>query len=180
MIFLTWLRCLRIADGATQAIQAVPFKPLTCPCPSLTRAEVAPSLLDHQAAERPPTPPPVTRRPDARFHREARPHFQHPPGVRQYPVCLTSSVQASAFSYGRDRRGWAPDSISGPDPSCRYQRGVRHCRECHTPGDGATGSHHDALSPPLAGTAGGSPPAFRSRSEKTAWAWRYSASRSAL
>jgi len=51
MIFLAWLRCLRIADGATQAVQAVPVEPLLSPLPGLSGTQVAAPLLDHQAAE---------------------------------------------------------------------------------------------------------------------------------
>ena len=51
MIFLAWLRCLRIADGAAQAVQAVPVEPLFCPLAGLSGSQVAAPLLDHEAAE---------------------------------------------------------------------------------------------------------------------------------
>src|SRR6202034_2862168 len=51
MIFLTWLRCLRIADGAAEPVQAVPVEPLLCPRLGLTRVQVPTPLPDHQAAE---------------------------------------------------------------------------------------------------------------------------------
>ena len=54
MIFLAWLRCLRIADGAAQAVQAMPVEPLFCPLPGLPGPQVAAPLLDHQAAEAEP------------------------------------------------------------------------------------------------------------------------------
>src|SRR5258706_8627008 len=53
MIFCAWLRCLRVADGAAQAVKAVPVKPLFRPRLSLTGPQVAASLLDHQAVEPP-------------------------------------------------------------------------------------------------------------------------------
>src|SRR4029077_2867608 len=58
MIFLTWLRCLRVSDGATQAVQAVPVEPLFSPLIGLSSTRVAPPLLDHQA-EQPPHHVPV-------------------------------------------------------------------------------------------------------------------------
>src|ERR1022692_4256340 len=51
MIFLTWLRCLRIADGATQAVQAVPVEPVLGPRLGLSGSQVPAPLLDHQSAE---------------------------------------------------------------------------------------------------------------------------------
>ena len=51
MIFLAWLRCLRIADGATEPVQAVPVKPLLGPRLGLPGSQVPAPLLDHQAAE---------------------------------------------------------------------------------------------------------------------------------
>ena len=35
MIFLTWLRRLRVADGATQSVQAVPVEPVLVPLQDL-------------------------------------------------------------------------------------------------------------------------------------------------
>src|SRR5260370_40741279 len=51
MIFLAWLRCLRIADGATQAIQAVPVEPLLGPLIGLSGTQVATPLPAHQVTE---------------------------------------------------------------------------------------------------------------------------------
>src|SRR5437879_13716613 len=51
MIFLAWLRCLRIADRASQAMQAVPVEPLLGPPISLTSVQVPASLVDHQGAK---------------------------------------------------------------------------------------------------------------------------------
>jgi len=41
MIFLTWLRCLRIADGTAEAVQAVALEPLACPLVGLPGVQVA-------------------------------------------------------------------------------------------------------------------------------------------
>ena len=49
MIFVTWLRSLRVADGATQAMQAVPVEPLLGPLIGLSSTQVAAPFLDHQA-----------------------------------------------------------------------------------------------------------------------------------
>src|SRR6266516_1720221 len=35
MIFLAWLRCLRIADGTAEPVQALSLEPLACPPVSL-------------------------------------------------------------------------------------------------------------------------------------------------
>src|SRR5215471_18896161 len=51
MVFLAWLRCLRIADGAAQAVQAVPVEPFLCPRLGLPGVQVAAPLFDHQAVE---------------------------------------------------------------------------------------------------------------------------------
>ncbi len=53
MIFLTWLRRLRIADCAAQRVQAVPVEPVLVPYQELNRPQVPAPLLDHQAAEPP-------------------------------------------------------------------------------------------------------------------------------
>src|SRR5690606_29235861 len=53
MIFLTWLRSLRIANGAPQAVQAVPGEPVLVPCLRLTSTQIAAPLLDHQSTEAP-------------------------------------------------------------------------------------------------------------------------------
>src|ERR1019366_3916762 len=53
MIFLTWLRRLRITDGPAEAVQAPSLEPLTRPLISLPSAQVAAPLLDHQAVEPP-------------------------------------------------------------------------------------------------------------------------------
>src|SRR6476659_9724560 len=58
MIFLTWLRSLRVADGAAKSVQAVPVKPLFSPLTGLPGTQVAAPLLDHQA-EQPPHHIPV-------------------------------------------------------------------------------------------------------------------------
>jgi hypothetical protein len=49
MIFLTWLRSLWVADGATEAIQAVIVEPLLRPLSGLASTQVAAALLDKQA-----------------------------------------------------------------------------------------------------------------------------------
>ena len=41
MIFLTWLRSLRIADGATQAVQAMVVEPILGPDRRLTGPQIA-------------------------------------------------------------------------------------------------------------------------------------------
>ena len=46
MVFLTWLRSPRIADGASQAVQAVSLKPFACPLlgpPGVQVAAIAPN-----------------------------------------------------------------------------------------------------------------------------------------
>src|SRR6516165_6407413 len=53
MISLAWLRCLRIADGAAEPVQAVPVEPLFCPRLGLARVQVPAPLLDHQGAQPP-------------------------------------------------------------------------------------------------------------------------------
>src|SRR6266702_7346845 len=53
MIFLTWLRCLRIADGTAEPVQALSLEPLACPPVSLPGAQVPAPLLHHQALEPP-------------------------------------------------------------------------------------------------------------------------------
>src|SRR5215475_808011 len=53
MIFLTWLRSLRIADGATKTVQALPSKPLLCPLIELSSTQVATPLLDQKPFEPP-------------------------------------------------------------------------------------------------------------------------------
>src|SRR5258708_7640487 len=53
MIFLTWLRCPRIADGAPEPVQAVPVEPVFRPRLGLTGPQVPAPLLDHQGAEPP-------------------------------------------------------------------------------------------------------------------------------
>src|SRR5829696_6882079 len=45
MIFLTWLRRLRVADRAAKPMQAVPVEPLLSPRPSLTTAEIATTVV---------------------------------------------------------------------------------------------------------------------------------------
>jgi hypothetical protein len=51
MIFLTWLRCLRIADGAKEPVQTVPVEPLFGPRLDLVMTQIPAPLLDHQRAE---------------------------------------------------------------------------------------------------------------------------------
>src|SRR5215203_5560766 len=53
MIFVTWLRSPWVADGAAQAVQAVPVEPLFGPLIGLSGTQVAAPLRDHQA-EQPP------------------------------------------------------------------------------------------------------------------------------
>src|ERR1051326_2450603 len=38
MIFCAWLRCLRIADGTAEPVQALSLEPLACPPPCLPGA----------------------------------------------------------------------------------------------------------------------------------------------
>src|SRR5690242_11612319 len=51
MIFLTWLRCPRIADGAAKPVQAVPVEPVFCPGVDLPGVQVPAPFLDHEATE---------------------------------------------------------------------------------------------------------------------------------
>src|SRR5487761_655325 len=51
MIFLAWLRCPRIADGAAEPVQAVPVEPVFCPGVGLPGVQVPAPFLDHEAAE---------------------------------------------------------------------------------------------------------------------------------
>src|SRR5258708_8545839 len=58
MIFLTWLRCLRIADRARELVQAQPVQPLLRPLLSLSRAQVPAAFLDQKTLQ-PPRDVPV-------------------------------------------------------------------------------------------------------------------------
>src|SRR5258708_9551828 len=51
MIFLTWLRCLRIADRAAEPVEPVPVEPVLCPGLRLSGSQVPTPFLDHQATE---------------------------------------------------------------------------------------------------------------------------------
>src|SRR5260221_6623502 len=53
MIFLTWLRCLRIADRARELVQAQPVQPLLRPLVSLPGAQVPAAFLDQKTPQRP-------------------------------------------------------------------------------------------------------------------------------
>src|SRR5262244_18474 len=53
MIFLAWLRCLRIADGAAEPVEPVPVEPFLCPRVRLSGVQVPAPLLDHEATEPP-------------------------------------------------------------------------------------------------------------------------------
>src|SRR5262249_29982198 len=53
MIFVTWLRSLRVADGAAESVQAVPVEPLFGPLTSLSGTQVAAPLHHHQAEQTP-------------------------------------------------------------------------------------------------------------------------------
>src|SRR5487761_435432 len=53
VIFLTWLRCLRIADGAGELVQALPVQPFLGPLVRLPGSQVPAAFLDQQAFEPP-------------------------------------------------------------------------------------------------------------------------------
>jgi hypothetical protein len=53
MIFETWLRSLRVTDGAAKSVQAVPVEPLFGPLIDLAGTKVAAPLLNHQAQQPP-------------------------------------------------------------------------------------------------------------------------------
>src|SRR5258708_3547267 len=53
MIFLAWLRCLRIADRASEPVEPVPVEPVFCPRLGLTGVQVPTPFPDHQGAEPP-------------------------------------------------------------------------------------------------------------------------------
>src|SRR4051812_28810139 len=53
MIFLAWLRRLGVADGATQAVQALLCEPVISPALDLAGAQVASPLLDQKPGELP-------------------------------------------------------------------------------------------------------------------------------
>jgi hypothetical protein len=53
MIFLTWLRSLRIADGPTEPVQTPLVEPVFGPLPGLAGTEVTAPLLDLESEESP-------------------------------------------------------------------------------------------------------------------------------
>src|ERR1700728_835646 len=53
MIFLTWLRCLRVADGAGELVQAEPVQPFLCPLADLSGAQVPAAFLDQKTFQAP-------------------------------------------------------------------------------------------------------------------------------
>src|SRR6202011_2254825 len=52
-VFWTWLRCLRVSDGAHELVQTLVVEPGFGPTPRLTGTQVAAPLLDEQAVEPP-------------------------------------------------------------------------------------------------------------------------------
>src|SRR5580700_8647825 len=53
MIFLAWLRCLGIADGARELVQAQPVKPLLSPLGRLPGTQVPAPFLDQKTVQAP-------------------------------------------------------------------------------------------------------------------------------
>jgi len=53
MMFVAWLRCLRVADGGAEPVQAVSFQPVACPLLGLAGPQVPAALADQDAREVP-------------------------------------------------------------------------------------------------------------------------------
>src|ERR1700683_169653 len=53
MIFLTWLRCLRVADGAGELVQPEPVQPSLCPLADLSGTQVPAAFLDQKTLQAP-------------------------------------------------------------------------------------------------------------------------------